>query len=123
MLPLMGKVALITGSAQGIGAGIAWQLAQDGADIAINYRTSGNQAIELVERIQKIGRQVIAIQADVSDVGQIQHMVDNVNRVLGKINILVNNSAIDPTIPFFEVTEAQWDNILDTNLKGTFFCS
>jgi NAD(P)-dependent dehydrogenase (short-subunit alcohol dehydrogenase family) len=119
----MGKVALITGSAQGIGAGIAWQLAQDGADIAINYRTSGNQAIELVERIQKIGRQVIAIQADVSDVGQIQHMVDNVNRVLGKINILVNNSAIDPTIPFFEVTEAQWDNILDTNLKGTFFCS
>jgi NAD(P)-dependent dehydrogenase (short-subunit alcohol dehydrogenase family) len=123
MLPLTGKVALITGSAQGIGAGIAWQLAQDGADIAINYRTSGKQAIELVERIQKIGRKVIAIQADVSDVRQIQQMVDEVDRQLGKINILVNNSAIDPTIPFFEVTEEQWDRILDTNLKGTFFCA
>jgi NAD(P)-dependent dehydrogenase (short-subunit alcohol dehydrogenase family) len=123
MSGLNGKVALITGAGRGIGKGIALRLAEDGADVVVNYHSSGQQANEVVAQIQTLGRQALAIQADISDVSQIQRMVKQVIDHFGKVDILVNNSAIDPTINFFDVTEEQWDRVLDTNLKGTFFCT
>lgn len=122
MLPLLGKVALITGAGRGIGRGIALQLARDGADIVLNYRNSEQSAIELAASIREMGRRAFIVRADVSDVRQIFRMAARAEAEFGGVDILVNNSAIDPTIPFFDVTEEQWDAVLDTNLKGSFFC-
>ncbi|BBI32755.1 3-oxoacyl-[acyl-carrier-protein] reductase FabG [Cohnella abietis] len=122
MLMLQGKVALVTGSGIGIGRGIALQLAADGADIVINYRSSASQALETAEQIRSMGRRVLAIQADVSKVSEIRRMTEEIRAHFGGVDILINNSAVDPMDDFFEVTEETWDRVIDTNLKGTFFC-
>ncbi|WP_232058234.1 3-oxoacyl-ACP reductase family protein [Cohnella abietis] len=119
---LQGKVALVTGSGIGIGRGIALQLAADGADIVINYRSSASQALETAEQIRSMGRRVLAIQADVSKVSEIRRMTEEIRAHFGGVDILINNSAVDPMDDFFEVTEETWDRVIDTNLKGTFFC-
>ncbi|THF84636.1 SDR family NAD(P)-dependent oxidoreductase [Cohnella fermenti] len=123
MLSLEGKTALVTGAGVGIGRGIALQLAAEGANVIVNYRSSAAQAAEVAERISAAGRKALAIRADVSKVGDIRDMVDRIEAEFGGIDILVNNSAIDPTVDFFEVTEELWDRVIDTNLKGTFFCT
>nr|WP_265415870.1 SDR family NAD(P)-dependent oxidoreductase [Paenibacillus albus] len=118
---LTGKVALVTGAGRGIGKRIALKLAECGADVVVNYANSEQGANEIVNEIVKLGRQSFAHKADVSDVSQIRAMVDLTTEKFGKIDILVNNAAIDPTIDFFEVTESFWDRVVDTNLKGAFF--
>ncbi|XID91361.1 SDR family NAD(P)-dependent oxidoreductase [Paenibacillaceae bacterium WGS1546] len=120
---LSGKVALVTGSGIGIGRGVALQLAMDGADVVVNYRSSANEAQETAERIRALGRRALTIRADLSDVGEIRGMAGQIRDHFGGVDILVNNSAIDPRERFFDVTEEMWDRILDTNLKGTFFCA
>lgn len=123
MYMLQGKTALVTGAGIGIGRGIALQLAADGADVVVNYRSSAQEALETAEQIRAMGRRALAIQADVSDVRDIRRMVDEAVAQFGGVDVLVNNSAIDPTVDFFEVTEELWDRVIDTNLKGTFFCA
>jgi NAD(P)-dependent dehydrogenase (short-subunit alcohol dehydrogenase family) len=122
-MDLSNKVALVTGAGIGIGKGIALHLAERGADIIVNYRSSERQALAVVEQIRAMGRKAIAIKADVSSVQEINAMVELAKNTLGTIHILVNNSAVDPVIDFFEVTEEKWDQVLDTNLKGCFFCT
>ncbi len=120
---LNNRVALITGSGRGIGKGIALHLAECGVDIVVNYRSSKQQALELVKQIQSMGRRALAIQADVSSVPEIHFMIDKIKDTFGTIDILVNNSAIDTMYSFFDITEENWDQVLDTNLKGSFFCA
>lgn len=120
---LHGKIALVTGAGRGIGRGIALELAKEGADVVIHYRSSERQALEAEEMIRSSGRRALLHRADLSDVKQIDGMMDAIREQWGGVDILVNNSAIDPTYDFFEVTEERWDRVLDTNLKGGFFCA
>ncbi|OCT15430.1 hypothetical protein A8709_15225 [Paenibacillus pectinilyticus] len=122
-MDLSNKVALVTGAGIGIGKGIALHLAECGADVVVNYRSSERQAMTVVEQIEAMGRKAIAIKADVSSVEEINAMVAKVLDTFGRIDILVNNSAVVPIVDFFEVTEASWDETLDTNLKGCFFAA
>lgn len=120
---LEGKTALVTGAGRGIGRCIAEQLAEAGARVVVNYSRSKEKAEELVESLKSKGMQAMAVRADVSSLNDIQAMVEKSVQAYGRLDILVNNAAIDPTEDFFNVTEAFWDNVVQTNLKGTFFCA
>ncbi|MFC5404200.1 SDR family NAD(P)-dependent oxidoreductase [Cohnella soli] len=123
MKKLEGKAAIVTGSGRGIGKGIALELARQGAHVAINYLNSKSEAEAVANEILSHGGRAMTVMADVSDCSQITAMVDKVAAAFGRIDILVNNSAVDPVENFFNVTESFWDRVIDTNLKGTFFCT
>ena len=110
------KVALITGSSRGIGRAIAIELARAGADIVINYRNRSNDALDVHTQIHALGRACTAIQADVSR----GHEIDRLVREAGPIDILVNNAGIARPQPLEEITESDWDEVVDTNLKSCF---
>jgi len=120
MKDLKNRVALVTGSSRGIGAGIAVALASAGADVAVNYREQGAAAQSVCAEITAIGRKAIAVQADVSRAQEITGMVSEVETSLGPIDILVNNAAIAQPRPFEDITETEWDEILRVNLKSVF---
>jgi NAD(P)-dependent dehydrogenase (short-subunit alcohol dehydrogenase family) len=121
--PLEGQVALITGAAKRIGRSIALRLAVDGADIVINYASSKPEAEELVAEIKSSGRRAIAIQADVSHRSDVQKLFSAAENEFGRLDILVNNSGTFFEAKFEELTEAQWDHILNVNLKSQFLCA
>lgn len=118
-----GQTALVTGAQQGIGKAIAVKLASMGADIIINWFDDEEKATEVAEIVTSYGQKVKLIKADISNVNQIKHLISISYESFRKINILVNNAGVYPRIPFFNVTETAWDEIIDTNLKGAFFCS
>lgn len=118
-----GQIALITGAQQGIGKAIAVKLASMGANVIINWFDDEKKATEVADIVTSYGQKVKLIKADISNVNQIKHLILMSYKYFGKINILVNNAGIYPRIPFFDVTETAWDKIIDTNLKGAFFCS
>lgn len=120
--PLQGQVALVTGASRGIGAAIAMTLAEFGADIAVTARdvTSLNGT---AAQIAATGRHSISVACDVTDAESINTAVTQVETELGPIDILVNNAGVNIPRLALEATEAQWDTILDTNLKGAFLCS
>ena len=120
MSDLKNRVALVTGGSRGIGAGIAVALAGAGADIAVNYREQRTAAQSVCKEISSLGRNAIAVQADVSRAQEITGMVSEVETSLGPIDILVNNAAIAQPRPFEEITETEWDQILSVNLKSVF---
>lgn len=105
-LPLSGKVALVTGGGRGIGAGIALELARRGASVAINYGHSAKSAQEVVEAIQAIGRQAVAIQADLTCVPNIESLIQEVVRHFGRLDIVVSNSGMEKFKPLEETTLA-----------------
>jgi glucose 1-dehydrogenase len=120
-MKLTGKRALVTGSNQGIGQAIAMRLAEEGADLIIDYVTHPETAEETVETIRKLGRRAIAVQGDISKVADSQRMVAESVEALGGLDILVNNAGVERHASFWEVTEADYDLVLDINLKGAFF--
>jgi glucose 1-dehydrogenase/3-oxoacyl-[acyl-carrier protein] reductase len=120
---LKDRTAIVTGAGRGIGSGIALRLAQEGADVVVNYAHSADGAVAVAEQIKALGRRAIPIQADVSKADQVRAMVAKTVDTFGRVDILVNNAGIDPHAPFLEMTEEQWDWIIDTNLKGNFLCS
>ncbi len=120
---LTGKVAIVTGAGRGIGKQIAIQLAQAGANVVVNYAHSEAAAIETVEQIKGLNHSAIAVKADISNINDINKLVDKTVEVFGKVDILVNNAGIDPREGFFDITENFWDRVVDTNMKGTFFCT
>ena len=123
-LSLDGKVALVTGSARGIGAALAVGLAEAGADVAISDIAANlNQARLMAEQIQGLGRQSNAYELDVLDLAQIRSVVPQVAANFGSLDILINNAGIRRRSPALEVTEEDWDAVIDTNLKGAFFCA
>ncbi len=121
--PLEGQVALITGAAKRIGRSIALRLAADGADIVINYASSKPEAEELVAEIKSSGRRAIAVQADVSHRSDVQKLFTATENEFGRLDILVNNSGTFFEAKFEELTEDQWDHILNVNLKSQFLCA
>lgn len=117
---LENKVALITGGAVGIGRSIALNLAKNGCDIAVNYRTSDKAAKELVLEIKKLGRNAVAIQSDITDFNNAKNLVDETIKSLGGLNILVNNAGITRDTLFLRMKEDDFDQVVLTNLKGVF---
>lgn len=119
---LQGKVALVTGSSQGIGQAIAVHLAQAGADIVIDYRSHPDGAKETLAKVEAAGRQGHIVQADLSSVGDTRKLVFEGARHFGNLDILVNNAGVDgKNADFWDITEADYDLVLNLNLKGTFF--
>lgn len=114
------RIALVTGASRGIGRAVAIALAEAGAGVAINYRTQKAAAEEVRAFIRNLGRPVVALQADVSSSAEVDQLVQAVEHELGPVEILVNNAGITQIKPFYELTEADWDEILRVNLKSAF---
>ena len=121
-MKLRDRVAIVTGGSQGIGKAIATRYAEEGAKVAITYHRDSKAAEETVGEIVAAGGIAHAIKADCSKVHEIERMVGDVIRALGTVHILVNNAGAFRTVPVEETTEAIWDEQLDLNLKGAFFC-
>ena len=122
-MQLEGKVALVTGGSRGIGRAIALLLAGRGADVAINFAGNEAAAQATVDEIKALGRKAIMIKADVADNAACTAMVDQVVREFGKIDILVNNAGITRDGLLMRMKEADWDAVLNTNLKSVYNCS
>jgi 3-oxoacyl-[acyl-carrier protein] reductase/pteridine reductase len=120
---LDGKIALVTGAGKRIGRSIALRLASDGADVVVNYRSSREEAESVVREIEAMGRRAAAIQADVARLADVQKMFAEIENRFGRLDILVNNAGIFFAAKFEELTEAQWDEILNANLKSQFLCA
>jgi 3-oxoacyl-[acyl-carrier protein] reductase/pteridine reductase len=116
-------VALVTGAAKRIGRSVALRLASEGAEVVVNYRSSKNDADEVVAQIAAMGRHAMAIQADVAKRADVTALFTAVEKEFGRLDILVNNAGMFFPAKFEELTEEQWDRILDTNLKSQFLCS
>lgn len=118
-MQLEGKVALVTGSSLGIGEAIARAFGREGAKVTIDYKTHREPAEQLC---QELGQgNAIAVQADVSQITDINKLIDQTIATFGRLDILVNNAGIEQPTPFLEVTEEQWDKQLAVDLKGPFF--
>ena len=123
LLDFSGKVVLVTGGGSGIGAGIARRFAEAGADVAISYFSSEAGANELASTIHALGRKAIAIQADVRSREHVERLVQETVGVLGQLDVLINNAGIDPLAPLMEMTDEQWDEVVNTNMRGVFLCT
>jgi NAD(P)-dependent dehydrogenase (short-subunit alcohol dehydrogenase family) len=120
---LEGKIALVTGAQQGIGRGIAIAFAEAGADVAINYLDDLDAAKQVAAAVGALGRRAILVRGDVTDLAAGDAMVATAISAFGGIDILVNNAGVFPRVPFLELSETDWDLVMDVNLKGTFFCA
>jgi len=119
-LTLNGRIALVTGGSRGIGRAISIALAEAGADVAINYREAKAQAEEVQCAVEAAGRRAFAIQADVAKSAEVERMVSAVEKELGAPAILVNNAGIARPQPIDQITEQDWDELIEVNLKSVF---
>ncbi|MCH6584629.1 MAG: SDR family oxidoreductase [Proteobacteria bacterium] len=120
---LRGQKALVTGASSGIGKSVAVYLAQEGADVVINFIGDKQAAHEVMETIRSNGGKAISIQADVSSEAQVQAMFAQMFDNFGTIDILVNNAGLQQDAPFHKMTLAQWQKVIDVNLTGQFLCA
>ena len=118
---LQGKVVAITGGSQGIGLAIAERFAEEGADISFCYRSTKAGADEVAANIQKLGRKAAGFQCDVGSVSEGQKFISDTVSQFGRIDVLVNNAGLERNADFWNVTEADYDAVLNVNLKGLFF--
>src|SRR6266540_7124640 len=119
---LAGKVALVTGAQQGIGKAIALAYGREGSSVVFNYLDSEPAAEESASQIRAMGQQAVIIAGDVAQAADVRRLIE-AGTSLGGIDILVNNAGIFPRVEFLDMTEAQWDEVLNVNLKGTFLCT
>jgi len=125
-MTLQDQVALVTGSATGMGRATSLMLARQGAHVVVNYTRSEAEARETAAAVEALGRKALLVRADVSDDRQVSAMVDETVKTFGRLDILVNNAGTTVFVPFKnleELTEEIWDRVLAVNVKGTFFCS
>lgn len=120
-MKLAGKVALVTGGSQGIGQAIALRLAQEGADVIVNYRSHPETADETKVKIEQIGRKAIAVKADLSNIEEISQLVELSLQAFSQIDVLVNNAGLEKNEDFLEISPDEYDSVMDVNLKGAFF--
>ncbi|NHA36516.1 beta-ketoacyl-ACP reductase [Staphylococcus schleiferi] len=118
----MSKVALVTGASRGIGRSIALQLAEEGYHVVVNYAGNQEKAEEVVEQIKQKGVDAVAIQANVSNGDEVKAMIKEVVKTFGSIDVLVNNAGITRDNLLMRMKEREWDEVIDTNLKGVFNC-
>jgi 3-oxoacyl-[acyl-carrier protein] reductase len=116
------KVALVTGAARGIGRAIAVDLASEGADIVVNYRSRPDAAEEVAQEVRDIGRHALVIKADVADEGQVKSMVDRAVEEFGTIDILVNNAALHRGGRVQKIEPEDWDLVINAALRGAYNC-
>ena len=116
-----GKVAIVTGSSSGIGQEIARRLGSEGCSVVIDYLTHPGGANDTKAKIEAAGSKAIIVQADITKPADVQNIVDQAYTQLGGCDILVNNAGVERHAPFLEATEADYDLVLDTNLKACFF--
>jgi glucose 1-dehydrogenase len=117
------RVAIVTGSSQGIGQAIAVRLAQDGTNIAIDYHTHEEGANQTLLQVESAGAKGLVIKADLSSITEINQLVDQTLQTFGRIDILVNNAGIEKRKDYWEITEAEYDAVMNVNLKGVFFAT
>jgi NAD(P)-dependent dehydrogenase (short-subunit alcohol dehydrogenase family) len=122
-LPLAGKTALVTGASKGVGKGIALELARAGCHVAVNYNSDAAGAGVTVSEITARGLKAFAVQANVGASAEVDAMFSMVLQEFGKIDVLVNNAGVQTWKALLDLEEAEWDRVIDTNLKGTFLCS
>src|SRR4029077_5599244 len=122
-MQLTGKVVLVTGAQQGIGAAMAREFAAEGGDVAINWLDDEIAAQRVADQVRGNGRRAILVRADVGQLEQVKAMVSAAQQGLGPIDVLINNAGVFPRVPFLEMTEHDWDQVLDINLKGSCFCA
>jgi glucose 1-dehydrogenase len=120
---LNGLRVLVTGSSKGIGRGIAIRMAQEGADVVINYHSDPDGADEAVAEIRALGRTSVALKSNVGAVADVRTLIAESAQALGGLDVLVNNAGIERRAAFWDVTEADFDAVLDVNLKGVFFAT
>lgn len=122
---LTDKIALVTGGSKGIGEAIALKLAEQGADVAINYLTDDTRVLaqDVKNKVEQMGRRAIIVRADVGNKNDVNNMIQKIQTNLGSIDILVNNAGIAPFETFMELSEETWDRTYRTNVKAVFLCS
>ena len=128
-MQLQGQAALITGASRGIGKEIAMELARRGCGVAVNYFNDPQPMVDAtIAEIRAVskeggGREVIPVEADIRSSSQVAAMVEKVAAAFGRLDILVNNAGVQTFKPLLDVTEEEWDLVIDTNLKGCFLCT
>lgn len=122
-MKLANKIALITGAAQGIGKGIAEVFAAEGANVILNDIAAPEKMEPLAQSIRKQGRRVLSVQADASNREQVEAMFERSWKEMGPVDILVNNAGIETIVPFLEMTDKQWADVTNINLKSGWLCS
>lgn len=120
---LDGKTAVVTGASRGIGRAIALQLASEGANVVVNFSGSEQKANQVVEEVQNLGSQGIAVQANISDSDSVAQLMNATLEQFGSIDILVNNAGITRDNLLMRMKEDEWDDVINTNLKGVFLCT
>jgi pteridine reductase len=123
LAPREPRVALVTGAGKRLGRAVALRLAEDCADVVVHYRSSEREAQEVVEQIEALGRRAVALAADLTKPADIKGLFAAAGRYFGGLDILVNSAANFLETPFAQTTEAEWDRVLDSNLKAPFFCA
>jgi 3-oxoacyl-[acyl-carrier protein] reductase len=120
MNELRGRVALVTGASRGIGRSIALSFAAAGADVVLNFHTRVVEARAVESEILELGRRCLSIQADVSVASEVERLAGEVQKSMGAVDVLVNNAGIARQQPLEQVTERDWDELIDVNLKSCF---
>lgn len=120
---LQGKVAVVTGAATGIGREIAFHFARNGASVAVDYVGKPDKADAVAQQIEQSGGKAIAVQADVSQPAEVDHLIAQTVEKFGRLDILVNNAGIETEMPFWEVPVELWQHIIAVDLSGPFFCA
>src|SRR5437764_14449798 len=115
---LNGKVAVVTGASKGIGAGIAKELAAEGAAVIVNYTSAKSDADKIVDEISKAGGKAVALQANVAKKSEVQKLFADAEKAFGKIDILVNNAGVYEFVPLEDITEQQFHRMFDVNVLG-----
>ena len=123
MTHLEGQTALVTGSDRGIGKGIALELAAAGCRVAINYFDNPELAEQTVAEVRRLGGDAFAVKGDVSNAASVNRMFARVFDHFGRLTLHVNNAGVQTWKPLLDVTEEEWDFVIDTNLKGCFLCT
>ena len=122
-MQLAGKIVLVTGAQQGIGRAMALAFAAAGADVAINWFDDEDMARQVADAVRALGRRGLLVQADMARLDRVRAMVASVGQDLGPVDVLVNNAGIFPRVAFLDMTEVDWDRVLEINLKGAAFCA
>jgi NAD(P)-dependent dehydrogenase (short-subunit alcohol dehydrogenase family) len=122
-LPLESKAALVTGASKGVGKGIALELARSGCDVAVNYNADPAGAEATVAEISALGRKAFVVQGNVGTAADVDRMFGEVFGRFARLDIMVNNAGVQTWKPLLDLEEAEWDRVIDTNLKGCFLCT